>query len=449
MNQTINFRRGLDLNLQGSIAPGTVIKSVAANKVAIIPDDFPGFIPRLTVKEGDSIQAGNAVMQDKNTPDICLVSPISGVVKHVVRGERRKILRVVIESDAVTKPAAEGSPLKYSGAQELKLALMRHGLWALMRQRPYDIIPDADTAPRDIFITCFDSSPLAPDLDNEVEGKNAEIAAAIKALLQLTNGNIYMSVRADSNITVPDGAKKVVVNGPHPAGNAGVQAAAIAPVNKGETIWTLDVVTLARIGSLLINGKVDWSATVAVTGSEIKEPCLVKTTAGASVADLLTDNIKNTDKHIRIISGNVLTGHTVGNDGFLRYPYRQITVIPEGDDVDEFMGWASLSPSKMSVNRSFPSRLLPKRKFSPDARLLGGRRAMIMSGEYDKVLPMDILPEYLIKAIISRDIDKMEALGIYEVAPEDFALCEYVDPSKLELQKIVRQGLDYLRKELD
>ncbi len=192
MNQTINFRRGLDLNLQGSIAPGTVIKSVAANKVAIIPDDFPGFIPRLTVKEGDSIQAGNAVMQDKNTPDICLVSPISGVVKHVVRGERRKILRVVIESDAVTKPAAEGSPLKYSGAQELKLALMRHGLWALMRQRPYDIIPDADTAPRDIFITCFDSSPLAPDLDNEVEGKNAEIAAAIKALLQLTNGNIYM-----------------------------------------------------------------------------------------------------------------------------------------------------------------------------------------------------------------------------------------------------------------
>lgn len=449
MTKTINFRRGLDLNLQGAVPEGSAIKSVDINKIAIVPDDFPGFTPRMAVKEGDSINAGNALMQDKNTPDICLVSPISGTVTHVVRGERRKILRVEVEKQTDSTTQASGTPLQYTDGNELKLALMRHGLWALMRQRPYDIVPYAYATPRDIFVTAFDSAPMAPSLEKEMQGKDAEIDAAVKALSNLTNGTIYISVRKGSSLSVPDGAEKVEIKGPHPSGNAGIQAAAIAPVNKGEVIWTLDIVTLARIGSLLLTGSVDWSTTVAVTGSEVKEPCLVSTVVGASVEPIIADDLNSTGKHIRVISGNVLTGDTVGTEGYLRFPYRQITAIPEGDDVDEFMGWASLSPAKMSVNRSFPSRLLPKRKFSPDARLLGGRRAMIMSGEYDKVLPMDILPEYLIKAIISRDIDNMEALGIYEVAPEDFALCEYVDPSKLELQKIVRQGLDYLRKELD
>ncbi len=222
----------------------------------------------------------------------------------------------------------------------------------------------------------------------------------------------------------------------------------IAPVNKGEVVWTLDADTLWRIGHLSLTGNVDFSTLVAVTGSEVIKPHYAKTLTGAPVNVLLKDNVKDDNRHHRIISGNVLTGTAVGADGFLRFPYTQVTVIPEGDDVDEFMGWASLSPSKMSVGRSFPGHFL-KKKFNPDARLQGGRRAMIMSGEYDELIPMDIMAEYLIKAILSKDIDRMEALGIYEVVPEDFALAEYADTSKLELQKIVAEGLEYLRKETE
>ena len=223
-----------------------------------------------------------------------------------------------------------------------------------------------------------------------------------------------------------------------------MQLANIRPVNKGDVAWTVDILTVARIGRLAVSGVPDWETMVAVTGSEITDPSVIKTVVGAEMSVLLEGRIKSDEKPRRVISGNVLTGIPVGVDGYLRYPYRQVTVIPEGSDADEFMGWASMSPSKMSVNPSFIGHFL-KRSFAPDARLNGGRRAMIMSGVYDKVFPMDILPEYLIKAILARDIDRMEALGIYEVAPEDFALAEYVDPSKLELQKIVRQGLDYLR----
>lgn len=232
----------------------------------------------------------------------------------------------------------------------------------------------------------------------------------------------------------------------HPAGNAGVQIANIKPVNKGEVVWTLDIVTLAKLGEAILNGKIDYSVETALTGSEVITPKVVKTVPGAQLGELLAGDEKTDGRNHRVISGNVLTGTPEGEAGYLRYPYRQVTVIPEGDDTHEFMGWASLSPSKMSESRSFLGRFLG-RKFNPDARINGGRRAMIMSGIYDDYMPMDILPEPLIKAIIAKDIDKMEALGIYEVAPEDFALAEYADPSKLELQRIVRQGLDYMRNE--
>ena len=241
----------------------------------------------------------------------------------------------------------------------------------------------------------------------------------------------------------------VDVTGPHPSGNAGTVIAAIRPVNKGETVMCLDIHTLMRIGATALTGHVPCNTVVALTGSEIKNPKMISCLIGSEISSLLAGEIKDDNRHHRIISGNVLTGIAVPADGYLRFPYTQITVIPEGDDVDEFMGWATLSPGKMSLSPSFPGHFLRRKLFNPDARLQGGRRAMIMSGEYDKVMPMDILPEYLIKAILSRDIDRMEQLGIYEVAPEDFALAEYADTSKLELQKIVREGLDYMRKELE
>ncbi len=273
------------------------------------------------------------------------------------------------------------------------------------------------------------------------------IKNGVKLLKAATAGKVYLCVGKDWPYGKIEGAELVEFEGKHPVGNPSVQIEAVAPVNKGDLVWTLSFDTLCRVGHFDATGKFDPSTLVAVVGPEIKQPKVLKTIIGAPIEPLLNGNLLPDDHHIRIISGNVLTGEKVGLDGYLHFPYRQISVIAEGDDKDELLGWASLSPSKMSDSRSFPGHFL-KKLFRPDARIQGGRRAMIMSGQYDKTIPMDIMPEFLIKAILSRDIEGMEKLGIYEVAPEDFALAEYVDTSKLPLQKIVREGLDYLRKEL-
>lgn len=443
-------KKGLDINLAGGAAvPTGDIRCVRPDCIALVPDDFPGFEPKLSVKEGDDVAAGDAVMYDKNYNDIKIVSPVSGKVTAVVRGERRKIERVVIA------PAWSGDVRRFENTSSgcaveyLQRLLMESGLWVMMRQRPYDVVPVPGVTPRDVFVSAFDSAPLAPALITDNVVNEANLSAGVAVLARLTSGHVYVSMRSDAELPQIRGAEMVKVRGPHPSGNVGVQIAALAPVNKGETVWTLDVVTLAKIGALITNGHVTGEVTVAVTGSEISSPEYVTTMPGCSMEALLSGKVKNDGIHHRVISGNVLTGVAVGEQGYLRYPYRQVTVIPEGDDVDEFMGWANPEASKPSVKRSVLGHFMRGRKFSPDARLNGGRRAMILSEEYDKVLPMDILGEYLIKAIMARDIEQMERLGIYEVAPEDFALPEYVDTSKLELQKIVREGLDYLRKELE
>ena len=439
----ITVKKGLDLNLAGAApVPAGDVVAVAPQVVAIVPDDFTGLTPKLDVKEGDQVMVGSPLFHDKATEAMKVVSPVSGTVKSVVRGLRRKIERVEIAPD-------NGSgAVKFDTSADLKSLLMASGLWAMMRQRPYDVVPDAESVPRDIFVTAFDSAPLAPVLTLGMAGAAAELEAAVKALGGLTAGRIYIGVRNASDLPAVKGAEIVEVGGPHPSGNVGTHIAAIAPVNKGETVWTLDIVTLRKIGHLLLHGVIDPAVTVALTGGEVTEPHYLTTVPGCDIATIIGGYVKADDRNHRVISGNVLTGVAVGADGFLRWPYRQVTVIPEGDDVAEFLGWATPGAGKMSVKRSFLGHFLPGKKFNPDARINGGRRAMILSGEYDKVLPMDILGEYLIKAILARDIDKMEQLGIYEVAPEDFALPEYVDTSKLELQKIVREGLDYVRKEL-
>lgn len=439
----ITIKKGLDLNIAGAApAPSGAIERVAPRLVAVVPDDFTGLTPKLDVKEGDTVKVGSPLLHDKACEAVKVVSPVSGTVKSVVRGLRRKIERVEITPD--------GGPeaVKFATDGDVKALLMESGLWAMMRQRPYDVVPDPAAAPRDIFVTAFDSAPLAPVLTVDMADAAADLNAGIAALKSLTSGCIYVGVRQQSDLPVITGAEIVEVAGPHPAGNAGVQIAAIAPVNKEETVWTLDIVTLRKIGHLMLSGHLLPDVIVALTGGEVENPHYVTTVPGCDMASVIAGGEKSADGHLRVISGNVLTGHNVGIDGFLRWPYRQVTVIPEGDDVADFLGWANPGADRMSVKRSFIGHFLAGRKFNPDARIKGGRRAMILSGEYDKVLPMDILGEYLIKAILARDIDKMEQLGIYEVAPEDFALPEYVDTSKLELQKIVREGLDYVRKEL-
>lgn len=446
MRRTINLKKGLNLNLVGGLGSDAPVAIPLPARVAVVPDDFPGFLPKLDVAEGDRVECGSPLLRDKNDGRIKLVAPMGGTVEAVVRGARRKIERVVVKVDPSAGTAGM-TPFDTADAATVTEALMASGLWAMMRRRPYDIVPLPDDKPRSVMVTAMDTAPLAPSLEKMVADRRTDVEAGIRALSKLSAGPIYIGIEQGSSLPDFSGAEMVEFPRLHPAGNPGVQMANIDPVNKGEVVWTLDIVTLARIGHLAMTGQADWSVDVAVTGSEVNAPRIEKTVAGAALETVLEGELKAGAEHLRVISGNVLTGVPVGKDGFLRFPYRQVTVIPEGDNADEFMGWASMSPSKMSVSPSFIGRFL-NRKFKPDARINGGRRAMIMSGEYDKVFPMDILPEYLVKAILAKDIDRMEALGIYEVAPEDFALAEYVDPSKLELQKIVRDGLDYLRSEV-
>ena len=435
---TIKLKKGYDLKLKGNVEDLNVVKAKQPQFFAVVPDDFTGIVPRLEKKEGDIVAAGEALYHDKSHEAIKVCSPVSGTVKEVRRGERRKIEAIIIEADG--KQASAQIP-----TDDVKAALLQSGLWAMMRQRPYDIVPDPDVVPRDIFVTCFDSAPLAPSLAIFTQNKQEFIAKGIAALSALTSGKVYLGCSPDNVI---ESDNTVVFQGPHPAGNAGIQAANIKPVNKGEVIWTTDIVTVIRLGQLLASGNVDYTTIVAVTGENATKPQLVQCTMGASISSIVSGNIADA-ANTRIISGNVLTGTPVDADSYLRAPYRQITAIPNISRPDEFMGWASVSPKKFSIYRSFTSWLLGGNKpQSFDAKINGGERAIVMAGEYDRMIPMDIYAEFLIKAIITFDIEKMEQLGIYEVAPEDFALAEYADTSKLELQRIVREGLNRLYAEM-
>ena len=397
MSKLIHIKRGLDLKLQGAVTDNAIISCPCA-LAAIEPADFPGFLPKLAVKEGDAVKVGSALLFDKNAPQVCLTSPIAGTVTKVERAERRRIVRVVVEASADqaavqldgVEAARKGDP------QAIRSLLQSSGTWALMRQLPYAIVPKADIAPVNVFVTAFNSAPLAPSFSLLLQGKDKEIQAGADALRALTSGTVFYSTRPGEDVPVPSGVEHVEVEGPHPACLPSVQADHLAPVSKGDQVLLLDAVALARIGHVILHGTADWSTVIALCGSEVESPRYVATVAGAAVAPILEGDIKADGRHHRIIAGDVLTGSRIDAEGFLHYPYQQLTVIPEGDDVAEFMGWASISPNKLSVNRSFLSSLLPGKKFAPDARILGGKRAMILSGEYEKVFPMDVLPEYLI-----------------------------------------------------
>lgn len=433
----LKIKKGVELQLEGSIPSGAAAVDKPVAMVGICPEDFPGFKPKVLVKEGDAVMAGQPLMADKLNPETVLVSPANGVVKAVTRGERRKVEHVAVELDKPTF-TTEITP----AGDDFKAKLLASGLWAMMRQLPYDIVPDTMAQPRDIFVSLFDTAPLAVD----IKYNNDLLREGVKALRTLTDGKIYIGMRPDQCPFV-DGAENIEVEGNHPSSLPEVLAANVAPVNKGETVFTLDGRTLEKIGALARDGKFNASVQVAVTGPEVDTPFIANTLPGALISDILGKNLKKEDRHLRVVSGNVFTGTHESLQGFLRWPYRQITVILDGDDIDEFMGWASVSPRKMSSTRTFPDILL-RRKHRPDSRINGGERAMIMSGIYDRAFPADIMPEYLLKAIIAKDIDQMEALGIYEVTPAMFGPAEYLDPSKLKLQEIVRNGLDYLKKEL-
>ncbi len=438
---TVRLKKGFDISLLGGITDNTVGDTAAPQSVAVVPDDFHGIIPRMEKKEGEHVAAGEPIYHDKNHEAIKVVAPVSGTIKEVRRGERRHIDAIIIAPDG------NGDSVSHNIMGDAEQVLMQSGLWVMMRQRPYDVVPSPGVRPRDVFVTAFDSAPLAPDLDVVMGDKRQFIAKGVDVLSGLTDGKVYIGVRDGQSIEAP-GAVVTTFEGPHPAGNVGVQAANTAPVNKGDVVWTMDIVTLARIGELFTTGKVNHQTVVAITGEMVQQPRYVKTVMGADLQTVLKHETTNVAQS-RIICGNVLTGLKVEADQWLRAPYRHITIIPENNHPDEFMGWASFSPNRFSIYRTFTTWLggLGKAR-SFDSRIKGGERAIVRTGEYDAMLPMDIYGEFLIKAIISGDIDKMEQLGIYEIAPEDFALAEFADTSKLELQRIVRQGLDKLRAEM-
>ncbi len=448
MSDVIKIKRGLDIRLKGK-AEKVFGSADMPELFAIKPADFPGLVPKLTVKPGDKVKAGSVLFYDKYRTDIKFVSPVSGEVQVVNRGERRRILEVVVKSDNQNE-AEDFGKIDVSSAtkEEVTEKLLAAGLWPFVRQRPYNVVANPADTPKAIFISAFDSSPLAPDNDFIVSGLEKEFQAGIDALNKLTEGGIHIGVNSESASKVfmsLKGVKTHAFVGPHPAGNVGIQIHHVSPINKGETYWTIQPQEVISIGKLVLEGTYDASRIIALTGSELKNRSYVKTKVGASIKPYTENNVEAGS--LRYISGNVLSGDNIGRDGYLGSYHSQITVIPEGDDY-QFMGWAAPGLKKFSVSKSFFSWLCPKKEYALNANLNGGARAIIMSGQYDKVLPMDILPEHLIKAIITEDIDKMEQLGIYEVAEEDMALCEFVCTSKLEVQNILRQGIDVMIKEM-
>ena len=448
MANVIKLRKGLDINLKGKAAKQKFSVKAAA-QYALVPDDFVGMTPKVVVREGDKVKAGDALFVNKKQTDVKFASPVSGVVQAVVRGDRRKVLRVVVEADKDQQYVDFGQKQVASlDGDAVVKALLEAGLFGYINQLPYAVSTTPDQKPRAVFVSALRDMPLAGDFEYELQGNEEDFQTGLTALSKVAP--VYLGVGALQTSKALTGAKDVEVNvfdGPCPAGNVGVQVNNIAPVNKGEVVWTVDPTAVIFFGRLFRTGKVDLRRLVAVAGSEITKPEYAEVLVGQPIADLLEGKLPAKD-HVRIINGNPLTGRKATMDDFVGGHTSEITVIPEGDNVDEMLGWILPRTNDFSVSRSYFSWLFGKNKeYALDARVKGGERHMIMSGEYDKVLPMDIYAEYLIKAIIAGDIDRMEQLGIYEVAPEDFAVAEFVDSSKLELQHIVRQGLDMLRKE--
>ena len=448
MANVIKIKKGLDINLKGK-ASEVLMTGKKSESYAIVPDCYDGVLPKVVAKVGDKVKAGSVLMIDKNRPEIKFVSPVSGEVTAVNRGAKRKVLSIVVTPDAQIEYEEFGKKNVASlKGDEVKEAMLNAGMWPFVMQRPYDIVATPGETPRDIFVSAFYSAPLAPDFNYLVKGQEADFQTGLDALAKLTTGKVYVGIRKGSAVQQVKGVELVEIEGPHPAANASVLINHTKPINKGETVWTVDPANVIIIGRLFNKGIADFSRKVVITGSETKEQGYVQAISGCTIKSLVGGRVA-TDAHVRIISGNVLTGTKVSMEDYLGAYDNQITVIPEGDETHEFLGFAMPRTDQYSMSHSYFSWLMGKKEYVLDARIKGGKRAMIMSNEYDKVFPLDIYPEYLLKAIIAFDIDKMENLGIYEVAPEDFALCEFVDTSKIELQKIVRDGLTLLYKEMN
>jgi Na+-transporting NADH:ubiquinone oxidoreductase subunit A len=450
MSDIITIRKGLDIPISGT-AELRLTDARSITTYAVKPTDFVGLTPRLMVEEGDTVNIGDALFVDKHDERIRFTSPVCGHVKAIVRGEKRKLLEVVVEADCKSSPTIQT-------ADEIKVAMLQCGLWTMLRQRPFGTIANPDDKPKAIFVSAFDSAPLAPDYDFALQGKETFFAKGIEALTQLAEGLVHVCFRPGQRLAehldcfVPrnDAKRRVEIHnmkGPHPSGNIGTQIAHIDPINKGEVVWTMNAQDVAVLGELVMTGIYRPEKVIAVAGPQIKEPHYYRIIAGASIEAIVANQIESDSMHYRVISGNVLSGTQIAANGFVGAYDNMVTILPEGDYYD-FMGWLMPGIRKFSFSRTFFSGFMPKMlNWEFDTNTHGDVRSLVFTGNFERVFPFDIYPTQLIKACIVGDIDLMENLGIYEVEPEDFALCEFIDTSKTDIQAIIREALEKLRKE--
>ncbi len=448
MSKDIRLKKGLNINLKGE-ADKVYASIPQSDLFSLKPSDFHGLTPKLTVKVGDKVKAGSCIFFDKYNEKVRFSSPVSGEVTDVVRGAKRRILEVKLKADTETKYESFSTLDASANREQIIEGLLESGVWPFIRQKPFDIIANPMDTPKAIFISTFNTAPLAPDNDFVLHGLEKEFQTGVDFLKKLTNGKIHLNVDGNTNpSTVFTSCKGVQINkitGAHPAGNVGVQIHHIDPINKGDVVWYLypqDVLTIARLFS---EGKYDVSRIVALTGPQVEKPRYYRTIAGANIKNLLDENTLIGDNN-RFISGDVLTGKKIEEDGNIGFYDSQVTVIEEGNQ-QEFLGWIAPNLDKFSLSKSYFSWLMPSKKYSLNTNYNGEERAYVVTGQYEKVLPMDIYPMQLIKACLIDDIDSMEQLGIYEISPEDVALCEFICTSKMEVQSIIREGLDLIKKE--
>ena len=449
MSKDIKISKGLDIKLVGQ-AELTTETAILSNFYVVRPEDFHLVTPKLVAKVGEKVKAGSTLFFDKANESIKFASPVSGEVVEIVRGEKRKVLGIKIQADKTQEFHDFGKLEASANAEAIKTRLLESGAWAFVKQRPYDVIAKPSSEPKSIFVSAYASAPLAADLDYTLAGKEAELQAAVSALAKLTEGKVHITVGKKSNSPFANLSDITLhkVSGPHPSGNVGTQINKLDPINKGEVVWTVSPQDLVIIGELLLTGKFNAERIIAFAGSSVKKPRYFKTKIGAEVSTMVYDNGVEQDGNDRIISGNVLSGKQVKPDGNLDYYSNVITVIPEGDDY-EFFGWNKPIFNKVSTSRALTfSWLMPNKKFDLNTNTNGEHRAFVTTGNYEEVFPLDIFPLQILKACKYQDLDEMEALGMYEVAPEDFALTEFICVSKQPHQKIIREGLDLMYKEI-
>ncbi len=442
----VKISKGKNISLKG--APEKVISEFLSTTYSVKPINFHGLNPKLSVKVGDSVLAGDSLFFDKDFEKIQFVSPVSGKVEKIIRGEKRKLLEIVIKANKKNRYKKYNfSENKKFSTDELKDLFFESGLWSLIKQRPFSTVSDPMKLPKSIFISCFDSSPLAPNYDFILSSKGKEFQKGIDVVSSFCVGKIHLNVNGNSNSVFSKNIQGVQLNkfyGPHPAGNVGIQIHHIDPINKGDVVWVISPQAVITIGNFFLTNKYQNYKTIAVTGSEVKKPQYFNVFQGVNVYELLKGNLYSGKK--RFISGNVLHGDTIEENGHIGFFEDQVTVIPEGDYFELF-GWAMPGFKKYSFSRAFLSSLFPQKNLILDTNMHGEERAYVVSGQYESVVPMDIFPVQLIKSILVEDIELMEKLGIYEVAPEDFALCEFACTSKMPVQDILRHGLDLIKKE--